>query len=431
MQDQPAVAAPSPPLRTPFFYGWLVVAVTGIVTFAEVSYFQPVLAVFVLPLNEEFGWSRATVAGAMGLGSIAGGLTSPLIGPILDRWGGRWVMAITGVIMSACFFALAGIQSVVLFYLFFIVGRAATVGAMSLSTSVTVANWFIRNRAPAIGFMHLGTRIGQGIVPAVAAILITVYGLKVAFIGMGAMIFLLAVVPSLLLVRRRPEDVGLQPDGIAAVERADARPDAIETEWAARDAVRTRAFWLLIAATSASFMAGAAVQLHLIPYMQDLGFSIAIAVSVQAILSIIGAPGGVIGGYVQRILGTRRTFVIALLGHAAAMYLLVVSQNLVIAYLFAITYGLFHGMSLIMHSTIFADFFGRRSLGTIRGLASPIQMAMNAVGPVLGGLAYDVTGSYFVAFAGFGMLYVVSATLMFFVTQPRLRAALTEEPAHT
>jgi MFS transporter, OFA family, oxalate/formate antiporter len=428
VQDE-AEARPRPPIGTSFFYGWLLVAVSGVVTFAEVAYFQPVLAVFVLPLQEEFGWSRATVAGAMGFGSIAGGFTSPLVGPILDRWGGRWVIAITGVIMSVCFFALAGAQSVIYFYIFFVIGRAATVGAMSLATSVTISNWFIRNRGLAISYMHLGTRIGQGIVPAIAAILISIYDWRLAFIGMGAMILVLAVIPSLALMRRRPEDVGLDPDGIPVSERDASRPDEVETQWKARDAIRTTAFWLLIAATSASFMAGAAVQLHLIPYMQDLGFSVAIAISVQSLLSIIGAPGGVLGGFIQRRLGTRYTFVLALLGHAAGMYILVIADTLLVAYIFATVYGIFHGMSLIMHSMIFATYFGRQSLGTIRGLASPIQLGMNALGPVLGGLAFDITGSYFIAFAGFGILYLVSAALMFFVRRPIPRTNAGSTPA--
>jgi MFS family permease len=417
------------PVSTPFFYGWLVVAVAGIVTFAEVTFFQPVLAVFIVPLGEEFGWSRATVAGAMGLGSILGGFTSPVVGPILDRWGGRWVMALTSLVMSGCFFILAGVNSVVLFYLFFIIGRAATVGAMSLATSVTVSNWFIRNRGPAIAVMHLGTRIGQGVVPALAALFIAFYSWRVAFLAMGVMILVLATVPSLLLIRRRPEDVGLDPDGIATEKRDQSRHDDVESEWTAHDAVRTRTFWLLIAATSTSFMAGAAVQLHLIPYIQDLGFSIALAVSVQSLLSVIGAPGGVLGGFVQQRLGTRNTFVLALAGHAVGMVMLLFVHNLAIAFAFAAVYGIFHGMSLTMHSMIFATYFGRQSLGTIRGIASPIQMGLNALGPVLGGLAYDITGSYFLAFAGFAMLYVVSATLMVFVTRPAPRVSAVVQRA--
>jgi MFS family permease len=176
-------------------------------------------------------------------------------------------------------------------------------------------------------------------------------------------------------------------------------------------------------------MAGAAVQLHLIPYIQDLGFSIALAVSVQSLLSVIGAPGGVLGGFVQQRLGTRNTFVLALAGHAVGMVMLLFVHNLAIAFAFAAVYGIFHGMSLTMHSMIFATYFGRQSLGTIRGIASPIQMGLNALGPVLGGLAYDITGSYFLAFAGFAMLYVVSATLMVFVTRPAPRVSAVVQRA--
>jgi MFS family permease len=165
-------------------------------------------------------------------------------------------------------------------------------------------------------------------------------------------------------------------------------------------------------------MSGAAVQLHLIPYLQDLGFSTAVAVSVQSVLSLIGAPGGVLGGFIQRLVGARTTYVLVLLGHAAGMYMLLFTGGLVLAFAFAIGYGIVHGMQLTMEALIFATYFGRRSLGTIRGLASPAQFGMNALGPVVGGLAYDVSGSYALAFAGFGILYVVAATLMCFVKRP-------------
>lgn len=422
-------SASPPPVKTPFFYGWLIVGVACLVTFSEVTFLQPILGVFMLPLQEEFGWSRATIAGAIGLGSVVGAFTSPLVGPIIDKWGGRWVMGATGVVMAASLFLLAGVHSVVFFYVFYITGRAAVVSVMGLAASVTVSNWFIRNRGPAIGVMNAGTRAGQALLPAVVALIIAAFGWRTAFIALGFIVLTLAVLPSLIFVRRRPEDVGLYPDGMPVTGGMPGQSHHLEIDWPARAAIRTKAFWLLTLATSISLMAHSALHLHLVPYMQDKGLPTTVAVSVLSLLSITGGIGGLVGGFVQRRMGARRTLVLSLAGHAAGMIVLANSNSLPLAYGFSIYYGLVNGTTLTLNSMIFATYFGRQSLGSIRGFASPIQLIFNAIGPFLGGLTSDVTGSYFLAFTGFAALYLVAASCMALAAQPSPRPAPTPQPA--
>lgn len=410
------------PQKTPFFYGWLIVAVATLVSFAEVVFYQPILGVFMRPLQEEFGWSRATIAGAISLGSLSGALPSPLVGAILDKWGGRWVIAVCGVVMAVCLFLLAGIHSVVTFYSFFVIGRGAMVSVMNLAASVTVSNWFVRNRGLATGIMNLGTRGGQAVLPALAAILIAQIGWRSTFVVLGFVVLVLAVLPALLVIRRRPEDVGLVPDGSSAVGEAAGWPPR-EVDWPARDAIRTRAFWLLTVATSISYMANLALFLHLIAYLQDRGLSTAVAVSVLSTVAIIGAIGGLVGGLAERLVSARWTFTISLIGQGLAMFLLVSVHDPLLAYGFAFSYGLVNGMIATLSNTIFAAYFGRQALGSIRGLASPIQLIFIAVGPFAGGLVYDSTGSYVLAFIGFGVLYIVGALCVLLARQPRLHPA--------
>jgi MFS family permease len=418
MTRETAIAVLRPPIKTPFFYGWLIVVVAAMMTFSEVTFLQPIMSVFMLPLNAEFGWSRSTIAGAIGLGSFLGAFITPFVGIVLDKWGGRWVMAITGLMMAVCLFLLAGIQSLLLFYVFYIIGRTAVVSIAGLATSVTVSNWFIRNRGPAIGYMNFGTRGGQAVLPALSALIIVAYGWRSAFVVLAVIVLILAVVPSLLFVRRRPEDVGLEPDGMPRPV-AEAKGGAeIEADWTTHNAIRTRTFWLLTFTTSISFFAHSAIHLHLVPYLQDSGLSATSAVTALSVLSIAGGVGGLLGGYVERRYGSRRTLIFSLTGHAIAMLLLLNVHSLIHAYGFALYYGIVNGTTLTLNSMIFATYFGRRSLGTIRGIASPIQLIFNATGPFLGGLTYDVTGSYSIAFIAFALLYVLGAICMFFVNRP-------------
>lgn len=417
------------PIKTPFFYGWLIVGVTFLVSFSEVAFFQPVLGVFMSPLHEEFGWSRATIAGAIGLGSIAGGLTSTVVGPIIDTWGGRWVMAATGLVIAAALFLLAGAHSVVVFYICYIIGRAATVSAMSLAASVTVSNWFIRNRGLAIGVMNLGSRIGQAVVPPLMAFLVAGFGWRSAFVALGCIALVLAVLPALVFVRRRPEDVGLYPDGMPLSVTLATPVQRLEVDWSARAAIRTRAFWMLTLATSLGSMASASVHLHTIPYLQDRGLPTAVAVTVLSLFATIGGIGGLFGGLAERLVGARRTFALSLAGQALSMVILINVHSIPMAYLFALCFGVAFGMTFTMNNMIFATYFGRRSLGAIRGLASPIQLVFNAAGPFLSGLVYDLTGSYLLAFSGFAVSYMVGVCCVLLAAQPVSRQTAASQPA--
>ena len=147
------------------FYGWLIVAVTFLIGFTEAGVFQNILSVFMKPMIGEFGWSRSTVTAAITLGSIAGGLASPFIGPFLDRYGPRMIAFWGVLILSAGLISLTFLSKIWQLYIFFGVGRMIAVGALGLVISVTVSNWFIRRRGRAMGLATLGSRAGTATFP--------------------------------------------------------------------------------------------------------------------------------------------------------------------------------------------------------------------------------------------------------------------------
>lgn len=397
--------------------------VAAVTAFSQVSFFNPVLGVFVQPLSEEFGWSRATIAAAITIGSVGGAIVSPLIGPLLDRGASRLMIAAGGALMGVCLLAVAFTPSVWWFYLFFSVGRTTAIGITSLGVSVVVSNWFVRNRGVALGITLLGSRAAMALLPLSAQLVILAVSWRAAWGMLGVMVLCVAVLPSLRFLRHRPEEMGLLPDGLpgrpSAGHTDEPTQDEPEEEWTLREAARTPALWLLTLATSQIFLVGGAVNLHQMPHLVDQGLSSTMAVGVVSTFAVFGGIGGVLSGLAQRRLGARWTLAVSLMGAASGLVVLINVDNAALAYFYGVWYGLAFGSMVTMMQVIYAEYFGRSSLGSIRGAVAPIQMAFNATGPLLAGWAFDATGHYLEVFSAYVGLLLLSAFWMVLAPRPR------------
>ncbi len=409
-------------MRRPF-YGWVIVGVSAVTAFSHVTFFNPVLGVFIKPLSEEFGWSRATIAAAITIGSVGGAIASPLVGPLLDRGASRLVIAAGGAVMGMCLLAVAFTPSVWWFYLFYSVGRAIAVGVTSLGVTVVVSNWFVRNRGVALGITLLGSRAAMALLPLSAELIILAVSWRAAFGTLGVIVLCLAVLPSLRFLRHRPEDMGLLPDGLAGGPSAgygdEPAQDELEEEWTLGEAAKTPALWLLTLATSQIFLVGGAVNLHQMPHLVDQGLQETVAVGVISTFAVFGGIGGVLGGLAQRRVGARWTLVASLVGTSSGLVVLINADNVGLAYLYGVWYGLAFGSMVTMMMVVYAEYFGRRSLGSIRGAVAPIQMAFNATGPLLAGWAYDTSGHYLEVFSAYAALLLLAAFWMVLAPRPR------------
>lgn len=422
------MAAPSRLRRPAVFRGWAIVAVAALATFAEVTFFNPVLGVFVTPLQEEFGWSRATVAAALTFGGFTAAAISPLVGRALDAWGGRPLLAAGAALVGLCAFGLMLTHHLWSFYLLYSIGRAASVGVVSLAAAVTVSNWFIRRRGLALGILQVGTRAGQAILPLLAQITIAAAGWRAAWGVLGALTLAVTVLPTLLVVRRRPEDVGLLPDGgplpVPVAGGADGPPaPAVEETWTFREALATRAYWLLLLALSAEVMVGGSINFHLFPHLTDRGLSPGIAITVLSTYATIGAIGGIVGGWVQQRAGARWTMAASLVLSAVGLLILIRVSTEATAFLFSLVYGLAFGSVVTMSHAVVAEYFGRLSLGTIRGSMQPVILTVNALGPLTAGLAFDFTGEYTRVFLLFAAMSLLASVLLALAPRPRRSAA--------
>lgn len=405
--------------RPAAFYGWRVAGAVTAIAFAQVVFFNPVLGVFFTPLQEEFGWSRGAIAGALSAGTLLGAALTPLVGPRIDRYGGRWFIVAAFVAIGIALALLATIQDLWQFYALYIVGRGLVTCVIGVAISVTISNWFIRNRGRANAFQLIGTRLGMALLPPFVLLFLNASGWRAAFVGLGVLAVTIGIAPAWIWIKRRPEDLGLFPDGDPAPPRASAVPGAVsDVRWTVGAAVRTRAFWLLLIGTSQLMLVGGATNLSMAPHIEDNGLGRDTAVTVITVWAFSGIVGGVIGGELRQRIPARFALAVTLAFSGIGILWLIFVDSVWMAFAFAVFHGTAFGAQLPINESIFPDYFGRWTVGAIRGVTAPLQFGMNALGPLVANLAFDRTGSYDGIFAVFVGLMFVGALLILLAAPP-------------
>jgi MFS family permease len=423
------------PTRPRFFLGWTVVAVGALVAFTEVAFFNPVLGVFIPEFEREFGWSRTEISLGVTVGSLFGAAMAPIAGPMVDRYGGKALTASGMAIMVVSLVCLGFMQTEWQFFIIFAIGRGTTSGIISLAVSVTVSKWFIRRRGFAVGVMTIGTRAGSALMPIGVQLIIVAWDWRTAVFVLAGVAATLGILPALRWLYPRPEAMGLLPDGdIAPLETPPgATGDSAlvwaprEENWTRHDAVRTSTFWFITLALSLQNWAGGAINLHQIPHLVDQGLAPEAAALVISLLAVFSAAGALLEGLLDSRIGSRQTLIVGLVVSAGGMVILMNTTTIAMGVVFAVVYGLAFGLMVTSSQIIFADLFGRHALGAIRGVALPFQMGFNAVGPIVAGLAFDLTGSYLAAFIPFTIAYLIAAGALALAKRPVLPKR--EEPA--
>jgi len=395
-------------MRLPFFYGWVVVAVT-FVTMAIGVNARTAFSLFFPPILTEFGWERGVTAGAFSFGFVVSGVVSPLIGRLMDRAGPRAVMEL-GIALMGGGLLLAPLTSAP-WHLYVTIGVMVGAGSVCLGYSgfsLFLPNWFIRRRGLAIGIAFAGVGIGSiTLLPWVQHV-IEQRGWRAACTAVGLMV-LIALAPINLLLRQRPEDLAVLPDGDASAHEAAAKPvsNILNPIWAATDwtlprALRTTRFWWLALGFFCGLYIWYAVQVHQTKFLLDIGFSPNVGVWALGVVSLLGIPGQIALGHASDRIGRETVWAISCLGFAicfASLIALKYQPSLPLVYLMVFTQGaLGYGLTSVMGAVVLEIFQGPH-YGSIFGTIMLIGLSGGALGPWLTGLVYDLTGSYIIAFA--------------------------------
>ena len=399
----------------PFFYGWVVVGCSMCSGVVRQVAAVATLSIFLVPMTDEFGWSRTGVSGAVSLGGVLGALVAPFIGPLFDRHGSRALLVASAVTVSGCCIALAGTQGLLWFYAAFGISRLMFSAPFEIGTTSAVTKWFVRRRARAMSLLVMSTGVGLTVLPLVVAFAIAVAGWRAGWLTLAVVAIVLGVIPQWLLLVRRPEDIGLEPDGAAPGSRSpvSAARAAIadEASFTRTRALRTSTLWLLMAYTLLVFPVQAGVSLHQAPHLIERGLSPTVAATIVSAFSLAGVLSSLVFGQ----LGDRMPVRGALAASAALLALGAVAMRGVdgplLGYASAVLFGAGIGGILTMIPVAWASYFGRAHFGAIRGITLPAQVGGQAMGPLAAGVLHDLTGSYASGLTAFAVLSLLAAGL--------------------
>ena len=404
----------------PFYYGWIVLACLCCVGFARQGPAVATLSIFIEPLTRDFGWSRTAVSGAVSLGGLLAVLVSPLLGPLLDRRGSRLVLCLAVLMNGVALLLLSLTPSLLIFYLLYCFARMNWAGPFDLGIYGALNNWFIARRTAAASVVNLAQMLGLVAMPLIAQFAILHDGWRAGWLALGAVTLLVGFVPVWLFLVRRPEDMGLQPDGAdPVIEQSGATTaPATEPRFSRREAIRTPAFWLLMLYTVMVYPVQAGVSLHQAPHLVERGLDPTMAALIVSSFSLMSVVATIACGFLPRRWPIRVPLALAGAMLAAGTLLMPGVVSAADGFLAAGLFGVGIGAVLTLVPVAWADYFGRTNYGAIRGLALSAQVLAQAAGPLLSGILYDLTGTYTISLQCFAALSVLSIVAALAARQP-------------
>jgi MFS family permease len=417
-----------------FFYGWYIVGVGFLANVASAFSLASTLAVFLKPLTAELDVSRGVFSLLRSIEGLIGASLAPLIGVLVDRFGGRWMMASGAVVVAIGYFILSQVET---FWQFALVrATLITIGDAFMGymvINVAIAHWFFQRRGRALAFSSMGIGFAKVGMPIVAASLILWIGWRETWAVFGLATLALVVGPALLFVRRSPDEMGLHPDGAepaaanrpiaAAKTRATpSRDNEQEVIWSRAEALRTRAFWLLVITFGISGIGVTGLNLHVFAYVSDMGHPAVVAATVMSAIASMQLASPLAWGFLAERVEIRFVAVLKFIVQGLGLGLAISTGNVLLLYAGFLLYGIGLGGSMVLPDLLWATYFGRHSLGKVRGLGLLITHGLAAVGPPFFGFLFALTRGYGLSFFIFGSALIISAFLSLMLHPPQKTA---------
>jgi MFS family permease len=357
--------------------------------------------VFFLPVVKHFGWSRAWFSALSSAAPLAAGLSSPLLGSLLDRIGARPVMIAGAAMVGAGYVALSRANSAAAFLAIFIVMGIGITASTIIPTALVITNWFRARRGAALGVAFAGIPLGSTVVTVWANYLVLHFGFRVAFFAMG-MPIVLVVIPLLTAFLRT------RPDAFAARDAAASTLPGLEV----REALKARSFWMIAVAEVLFATAAVGLRVHLVPYLSGIGYTPTAAAGIFGAMFIFGGIGNfAIGPFADR-LGGRATFAGVFAAGAIGIAALLGAIHPAALVAFLLTFGLTRETSVYLHPLAIGESLGNRRLGALLGIQAFFTTLGFAAGPVIAGRIFDRSGAYTGAWLLFAAMALVSAVAM-------------------
>ncbi len=413
------------------FYGWWIIAACFLMALYSAGVIGYSFTAFIEPIAKEFGWSYANISFASSLRGVEAGLLAPIVGLLVDRFGAKPILFVGAILTGLGILALSRVTNLAMFYAAFALIATGLSACSATAMIAAVSNWFHRRASLAMGIMISGWGFSGFMVPIVVK-LIDSMGWRQSFFVLGIGMFILA--PLSLMVRRRPEDYGLLPDGDSIVATSSgahnhSSSNSVDVNLSGKQALLCPTFWYISLALSAQHLLASAVTTHVMPYLGSVGIvrDIAgLAATGIPVLSIIGRFGfGWLGDRVSKKKLTAVGFAMLCVG------LLIFSSanpNLLFLLLFFVAFfGIGFGGTNTMRAVLTRDFFGAKNFATIYGFLTGVGTVGSIIGAPLAGYVYDKTGNYRPVWVGLAVLAI--ACLITIVKAPPVKGQVVQAPA--
>lgn len=417
------------------FPGWWLVLTGGVLAFWGHGYHSYGFSALFKPIAQDLELSRTATSIPASIGRLEGGITAPLAGWLTDRFGPRWLIFAGVLLISASLCLMSLVQSFRAFLLVWGIMLAIGIDlALAVPLRVAIGSWFVKKRGLASGTQLMLSGLSGVLVLPLIAWLITVVDWRMACLIGGVVMFVIGVPLVWFFVRKeRPEHYGMLPDGAIPSGKEDEDMTAKGIRYAAEvkefdftlsRAVRTPAFWLLVIAGSCHTLAMPAINLHGVPFLTDpaIGFDPLKASRMLALMVLVSIPARFIGGFlIDRVKKEHTRFVLAVayLLQALGFGLFLFNQTEAMIYAWFVVYGLGMGTGFATMSLLRMRYFGRKSIGSIMGIARACALPFGILAPIWTGWIYDTTGNYIFAFTVIAGLLSFAGVLTLFILPPK------------
>ncbi len=396
-------------MKARYFYGYKIVAagfiIQGVCIGAMFAY-----GVFFKELQAEFGWSRTIISGASSLAFLMMGAFGILAGRLNDRIGPRVLVVASAGFLGLGYLLMSRMQFPWQLYVMYGVLAGIGFSVHDVITLSTVARWFVKRRGMMSGIVKVGTGFGQLLGPMMATFLLATFGWRNSNIIIGTVI-LVALVAAAQVMRRDPRDMGLLPAGGSDMDGGQAAA-AADRGFSLKEAARTKQFWIICIAEFTVLCCLLTIVVHIVPYARDLGLAPAYAAGVLSTIGGVSILGRIVMGAANDRIGGRAALIICLIVLFCSFVWLQLATEVWMLFLFAVIYGFAHGGFFTVVSPMVAELFGTGSHGLLFGIILFSGTLGGAVGPLMAGWTFDVTGSYRLVFLVLSVLTLIGFVLL-------------------
>lgn len=427
-------------LWSPFglYYGWIIVASALIINTTGSVMSILTFSFLIVPMGHDMGWSRGEMSLALTFRLLTAAVISPYLGSIIDRIGTRWPGAAAGLIAGVSLISVGFVDNLWMLYLVFAISGFAGFGgpAAALLTNVPVAKWFVVNRGRAMAVATFGAPVGVFVSIYIARWAIEIAGWRQAWMFFGMLILATVVPASALLMRRVPEDHGLWPDGAvapppapnvgsksgASVEASQAA--RADVSWTRVETFRHPAAWLILSYSLVTSFALSGTVVHRVSFWQDIGISSSMVVLGTAADPFTVIFSAVFFGMLAERVPIRYLGLVGGLGFGASMLPMIFTTGQTVSvFLHAITWGFFAGAFIATSNLVWANYFGRKSVGSIQGVVLPVSVTVNALSAPAYGYMLDAGIAPSLIWTASLCLFTLGGVLIFLAHPPRAESA--------